>query len=336
MEGTTLVANNTVTSSVIVTKLGSYNISTQTTNGIRFSATGTFSALGSQSIILIGSGKPVAAGSFSFTPGTTGCSFSITVVAAAPAATFTYNNTAGVCSTPAITGIFTAGTALTAANTIKLNVNVGTAGSYSINTNTINGVTFSGSGMFSAGAQTVTLTSTNIPAAAGSFNYTPTGGCSFPITYAPTSGGGSTDFLKCKISGVLTNFNTNLQALSVIPPGGFPPNVTAKGKISDTPGGPQELWVSVQNPGSVNSGVYSNLTFSTMLDRGALVSFYPTGFPNIYFGTSVFTANTFTVNITSLSATRVEGNFSGTIYDQNGGSLTDKKEITEGSFSVRF
>lgn len=336
MEGSALVATNTVTLSVTVTKLGSYSIATATINGIRFSSTGAFTTLGNQTITLTGSGKPLAAGSYSFAPSATGCNFSIIVVAAAPTATFTYNSASGVCSTPVINGTYTAGTALTAINTITLSVNVGIAGSYSINTNTINGVTFSGSGMLASGAQTITLTSTSTPTAAGSFNYTPTGGCSFSITYSPTSGGGGSDFLKCKINGVLTNFNTGLQAISSVPPGGFPPSVTAKGKISDIPAGVQELWVAVQNPGSVNSGVYSNITLSTLLDRGALVGYYPTGFPNIYFGTSGFISNSFTVNITMLTATRVEGNFSGTLYDQNGTSPTVTKVIDEGSFSVRF
>ena len=338
MAGIALSATNTVTIAVTVTKAGSYSITTNTTGGISFSGTGTFTALGSQTIVLTGSGTPVSSGSYSFTPGTTGCSFDITVAAAAPPATFTYTSVSGVCTAPLINGTYTAGTALISTNTITLGVNVTVAGSYSVNTNSANGVTFSGSGLLAAGAQMIILTSTNTPTASGTFNYTPSGGCSFPVTYAPASGGGGTgtNFLKCKIDGVLTNFNTSLQALNIPPPAGFPVNISIQGTISDIPGGVQQLNIAVQDPTTVNTGVYTNVTFSTILDRGCIVGYYPTGFPNIYFGTSALSSNTFTVNITLLTATRVEGNFSGTLYDQNGSSLTVKKVIDSGLFSVGF
>ncbi|MBS1509629.1 MAG: hypothetical protein JST86_02215 [Bacteroidetes bacterium] len=337
MAGLALSSSSTVSLSVSVTQTGTYSITTNTDNGIHFSGSGTFTTLGAQTITLTGSGTPAAAGSFTFTPGTAGCSFTITVSAAAPPATFTYNNTGGVCDAPSINGNYAAGTALNASNTIVLGVTVTVAGSYSVSTNTANGVTFSASGVLATGAQTITLTSTNTPTAAGTFSYTPTGGCSFPVIYTAASGGGGgtgTNYLKCKIDGVLTNFNNSLQAISVpAPPFGAAPNIGVQGIISDVPG-VQQLNVTVQNPGAVNTGAYTNVTFSTILDRGCIVGYYPTGFPNIYFGSSALTSNTFTVNITLLTSTRIEGNFSGTLYDQNGSSLTVMKVIDSGSFSV--
>ncbi|MGC4100633.1 hypothetical protein [Ferruginibacter sp.] len=337
MAGINLSASNTVTLPVTVTKTGTYAVSTASANGISFSGTGTFTSLGSHTIVLTGSGKPVTDGLYSFVPGVTGCSFTITVAAAAPPAVFTYANTAGICTGPVVSGTYKAGTPLTAANTIVLSVTVTTAGSYSVSTNTANGVTFSGSGLLALGAQTITLTSTNTPSAAGSFDYTPTGGCSFPIVYTPSTGGGGgsgTNFLKCKIDGTLVNFNTNLQGIGVTV-AGFPATFTVQGKISDN-SGPEEFWVAVQNPGAVNTGLYPNVTFTTILDRGCIVSYYPTGFPNIYFGVSVLTSNDFSVTITSLTANRIEGTFSGTLWDQNGTSFTVKKTIDSGSFSVGF
>ena len=127
-----------------------------------------------------------------------------------------------------------------------------------------------------------------------------------------------------------------MQAINIPPPAGFPLNISIHGKISDIAGGVQELWVAVQDPTSVNTGAYPNVTFSTILDRGCIVGYYPTGFPNIYFGGSAITSNSFTVNITLRTATRIEGNFAGTLYDQNGSSLTVKKVIDSGSFSVGF
>ncbi len=338
MAGIALSATNTVALTVNVTKVGSYNIATGTTNGIHFSGTGAFTALGSQTIVLTGSGTPAADGAFSFTPGTAGCSFIITVAPAAPPATFTYTSVSGVCTAPAINGTYTAGTALTSSNTIILGVTVTVAGSYAVSTNAANGVTFSGSGLLATGAQTITLTSTNTPTAAGTFNYTPTGGCSFPVVFtgATGGGGGGTNFLKCKIDGVLTNFNTGLQVTVVASPPFGPPNITVQGKISDIAGGLQELWIADQNPGGVNTGAYPNVTFTTILDRGCIISYYPTGFPNIYFGVSPFSSSSFTVNITSLTANRIEGNFSGTLYDQNGTVTTVFKVIDSGSFSVGY
>lgn len=337
MAGLALNATNTISLSVLVTQAGSYSITTGAVNGIQFSGSGTFTAVGTQSITLTGSGTPAAAGPYTFTPGTAGCSFTITVTAAAPPATFTYNSTSGVCNAPSINGSYAAGTALNSSNTIVLGVNVTGAGSYSINTNSANGVTFSGSGLLSTGNQSITLTSTNTPASAGTFSYTPTGGCSFPVVYTAAAGGGgggTTNYLKCKIDGVLTNFNTSLQGFNIPPPTGFPPNITIQGAISDIPGGVQQFSLAVQDPTAVNTGAYPNVTFSGILGRGCIVGYFPTGPTNIYFGTSALTSNTFTVNVTLLTATRIEGNFSGTLYDQNGSSLTVMKVIDSGSFSV--
>jgi uncharacterized protein (TIGR02145 family) len=56
--------------------------------------------------------------------------------------------------------------------TVTLVANVTSVGSYTISTNTLNGVTFSKSGTFSStGAQTVTLTPSGTPIAAGNFNW---------------------------------------------------------------------------------------------------------------------------------------------------------------------
>ena len=54
----------TVTLVATVTTAGTYNITTNTQNGIIFSASGTFGAIGSQTITLTGAGSPQAAGNF--------------------------------------------------------------------------------------------------------------------------------------------------------------------------------------------------------------------------------------------------------------------------------
>jgi hypothetical protein len=151
------------------------------------------------------------------------------------------------------------------------------------------------------------------------------------------SGGGSGNFLRYKLDGVLTNFNTNLVGYYVLPPSaGIPYSISVQGKNSDVAGSVQELWVSVTNPTAPTTGIYNNRTFSTgITDRGSQVGFYPTGFPNLYWSSSVFNANTLTVNITSVSASGAAGTFTGTIYESNGiGPST--KQVTEGEFKITF
>ena len=71
---------NTVGYTVNVTALGTYNVTTST-NGITFTAAGNFTTLGNQPITLVASGTPTLAGVNTFTIGTSGCSFDVTVVA---------------------------------------------------------------------------------------------------------------------------------------------------------------------------------------------------------------------------------------------------------------
>jgi hypothetical protein len=79
--GTQLIpCANTVDIDVDVTALGPYNIITTATNGMTFTATGTFTTLGVQTITLVGSGTPLTAGIANIPmPGTTPCTFPITV-----------------------------------------------------------------------------------------------------------------------------------------------------------------------------------------------------------------------------------------------------------------
>lgn len=80
--GTQLNCANTVDIDINVTGLGPFSITT-TANGMTFSASGTFTTLGVQTITLVGSGTPLIAGPTNIPiPGTTPCSFSITVDAA--------------------------------------------------------------------------------------------------------------------------------------------------------------------------------------------------------------------------------------------------------------
>jgi hypothetical protein len=76
-----LNCSNTVTVDVNVTQPGAYTITTNTVNGMTFSASGTFAAAGPATVTLVGSGTPGAtSGNYTFQmPGTTSCNFDVFV-----------------------------------------------------------------------------------------------------------------------------------------------------------------------------------------------------------------------------------------------------------------
>jgi hypothetical protein len=183
---TALKASNYVDVTVQVDTAGSYTISSDTVNGYYFKASGTFSATGTQTVRLIGGGKPLAAGSniFTVTYNGTICEFTVTVTApAGGSSAFTID-----CTGATPTGTYMVNTPLSAsANTIILNVSVTAIGSWSVTTApAVNGMTFSGTGNFTnTGAQTITLTGGGTPVAAATNTLTVSGGtgtCTFQVT----------------------------------------------------------------------------------------------------------------------------------------------------------
>lgn len=189
--GTPLTAANSITLNVNVTTVGTWSVTTApAVNGVTFSGTGTFATTGAQTIVLTGSGTPTAAGSFTFTVtgATATCTFQSTVAPAASGnAVFTV-----ACTGATPVGVYMAGTPLTAANTITLNVNVTTAGTWTVTTApAVNGIIFSGTGTFSTtGAQTIQLSASGTPIAAGAFTFTVTGAtatCTFQTTVVPAA-----------------------------------------------------------------------------------------------------------------------------------------------------
>jgi hypothetical protein len=79
--GTALDASNTVEILVNVTTLGTWNITTGLTNGVRFSGSGNFTTTGLQSIVLTGNGIPLQSGIYFYRAGFVGCKFPITFTA---------------------------------------------------------------------------------------------------------------------------------------------------------------------------------------------------------------------------------------------------------------
>ncbi|MFZ9386645.1 MAG: hypothetical protein ACO25B_02085 [Chitinophagaceae bacterium] len=183
--GTPLTASNTVGIQVNVTTAGVFSIRTDTVGGMSFAYTGTLAA-GTQNVTLLGSGTPVGSGAqnFTVTVGTSTCTFSINLGGPGVG---TLGGAGGTCTPATVNGTYVAGTALTAGNTVGIQVNVTTAGSFNITTNTVNGYSFSFTGNLAAGTQPVTLTGTGTPTAAGTnvftvtINATPPSTCTFSV-----------------------------------------------------------------------------------------------------------------------------------------------------------
>ncbi len=158
--GTQLTQANTVQLQVNVTVAGSYNVSTNSSNGIYFTGSGNFTDTGTQSITLTGSGTPVDTGNVAFnTPDSSSCSFIINVTGKPVTyASYTIAGDPDACVNAIVNGNYIYGTDLTTANTIVLQVNVASAGPYTISTDTLDGISFSASGTFTTtGIHQVTL-----------------------------------------------------------------------------------------------------------------------------------------------------------------------------------
>jgi hypothetical protein len=182
----TLTSDNYVTLHVNLTEGGRYTIFTDTQNGFSFQDSG-FLAAGPQTVRLKAAGRPILAKPTIFTVSfdTSFCSFTINVIGNTPAV-FSLAGAPGTCSAANVQGTYATGTALTAANTVALQVNVTSLGSYNITTTPVGGMTFSGSGNFTTlGAQTITLQGSGTPTTAGANSVPVTAGtsnCSFNVT----------------------------------------------------------------------------------------------------------------------------------------------------------
>jgi hypothetical protein len=222
-------------------------------------------------------------------------------------------------------------------NFVDVQVSASEVGSYSIKTDTINGYSFSGAGVFAVqGLNTVRLIGAGTPIAAGFDMFTvkfDTSVCQFNVTVIGSGGGGSisADSIVATIDGAFTTFkirdsskldNTRLPGYSAV--GIFGDNnmtgdesfglVIAKMGVSVTPG----IYTINQAPAVVLSANYRTLA-------------------NNYSAVSDTTTQTpgFTITISSITGTKVVGTFSGRLKD-NGGSGTGFKTVTNGIFSVKI
>lgn len=181
--------NNFVTMYVTVTKTGTYDINTNAANGISFSNAGSFSNTGQQTVNLAEKGSPIRPELTAFIPntGTQSCNFLVNVKPLPPPAVIVLSGAPNACTPVRVNGFYIVSKPLDAANTVDIDVNIITAGSYTIVTNNLNGISFSTSGVFTTtGLQQVTLQGIGIPMATGTGNFTPrynASACSFTVTF---------------------------------------------------------------------------------------------------------------------------------------------------------
>ncbi len=185
---------NFVEVQVNASEVGSYSIKTDTINGYSFSGAGIFNVQGVNTVRLIGSGKPLAPGfdMFTVTFDTSICKFNVTVTGAGGSGTasvFTLVGAPTSCTGATQNGNYNTGTPTNISNTVTLTANVTSAGTYTISTGVVNGVSFSGTGNLVQGnGQIITLVANGgTPAVMGTFPYPISNGtsnCSFNVIYS--------------------------------------------------------------------------------------------------------------------------------------------------------
>lgn len=316
--GNPLAGSNTVTLTVDVTTIGSYNVTSSTVSGMTFSGSGAFLSTGVQSLVLTGSGIPTGtpgAVTVPVTAGSSSCSFQVTTVAGA---SYSFD-----CSTANVNGTYQAGTALTAANTVDITVNVVTAGPYTISSTATNGMVFSASGSFATtGAQSIQLTGSGTPAAGGTFNIPVPGNtsCTFPVTVtaAPT-----VDWKFTAGTKTYQGETTSATALSVMPP------ILNFAYAGSNANSDQVVIALVDVSGTIN--VNENYSTVVSANNTALFTFIDgTTMENL---TTDATRNlTFKVTSHNTTAKTLSGTFSGQLKSGSGSTLT----VTNGSFTCTY
>ena len=321
---TALTASNTATINVDVMSPGSYSISAPAANGVVFSKAGYFASTGLQTVVLQASGTPlsIAVVNHIVSGGGTSCTFSVDYMAVPPVANYGLSGAPGHCSPSLLTGSYIVGMPMNSSNTLTLEVDVVSTGTFICSTPFVNGISFKKTGTFtSTGLQTIVLEATGTPLAAGTFMYfnqtSVFSVCWIEITAFPAS----TDIINCKIDGTLTNFNTLASAVSA-----SPDQLLITGLAS--PGSNEKIFLKItKTSGNITAGTYTDQTPGVSLlvkyDDPALNSWEAiSGSPT-----------PFTIIISSLNSTRAIGTFSGTLKN-NAGAGPGSKTITAGTFDV--
>lgn len=183
-EGVELISwDNTVLVQATVVTPGAYTITSDTVNGVSFSASGTFTTTGVKNVTLMGYGTPGTSGANTFTAryGSSTCNFTVSFLQPFP--------DFGKCHIDTF-GDYRKGIALTLADSIHMRAYVtipAFIGTYTFTTDTVNGVSFTTTNTFtSLGPVTLSLSGTGTPLKTGTYTFTAplwTEKCTFEITF---------------------------------------------------------------------------------------------------------------------------------------------------------
>ncbi len=248
-------------------------------------------------------------------------------------AIFSLQGSPNSCSNIKLAGAYIAGIQVTSGNTLTLMVDVSSAGEYSISTNTANGISFRGSGIFTGtGIQQIILQAAGTPVAKGNYSILISAGssqCNFtlnvsdPLVTIPVNINLSDSAWQFRqgsktyrgfFDGALTNLVNGSTIMTLV--GLTPTRDTAIA-----------ILVDITGSSVVKTGTYSSLTASTF-----------TFFDNK--GNSIFTADKTTPNVEikitvssyDASTQIVRGIFSGTARDR----FNQPTAITEGKFNAKL
>ena len=247
-----------------------------------------------------------------------------------PLAVYTLGS-GGNCTTAIVSGRFVADTALTGANTVTITVDVTIPGPYWITTNTVNGISFSQISTFtSIGPQTAVLTGTGTPVATDTANFIitrlsgPGGSCTFSI--ATVKGTPPPYYLTCQLNGVYQNFVDSAGATNSSIPGTSGAAGLDVSGLDTVFNSNKKIEFGVSAPGSVGTAYYTDTSsskayFNYLDSLGQTWSVNSSSQPS------------FTVAVTNVSTSYVQGTFSGTIKSQQGTGI-DSISVTNGLFSL--
>ena len=259
-----------------------------------------------------------------------GCTKTTDTTTNTPLATYTLGS-GGDCTGATIGGRFVADTVVSEANRVTITVDVSAVGAYWITTNKVNGITFSQVGTFnSTGPQTAVLTATGTPLLVDTSVFTitpingPGGSCTFSVPIV--KGVPPHYYLTGFFNGLYRNFGDSSRATNGNIPGtsgltGL--DITGLDTVINSN---QKIEIGVNGASTVGIGIYTDTSASrAYLDYvdslGQTWSANSTGQPS------------FTITVTSVSATIVQGTFSGFIKNQQGLG-NDSIAVSSGLFSV--
>lgn len=239
------------------------------------------------------------------------------------------NTTTNSCIATA-SGSYNVGNALNSNNFILDSIDVTSAGSYSITTDTVNGIWFKAVGKITnTGHFAVKLMGYGTPATKGTFNYTLTYDSTscvvsvFVDTATTSTGSGSSYYLKATIGGTAYDFSDTISdTLMKNTVSGITTAVLdLKGTNNSTTA---NFTLSITKLGSsITTGTYSNTSTSAFSN-----CIYLDASSNGYISS---TSYPFSTTISSITSTKVTGTFSGTLVAAGG---TNTLTLTNGSFSV--